>query len=301
MRKIAESVLMEILLPDERVSLGLQHNMQKSSWQAGEIMGKSHYKYLEINYRATHFIKMFKEYLDLFGEIIPGYIQGDERVKKYLRLCIGKRMKPGDALKELGTIRKKQLDTLIIKTLADWSNPETPNEFYAFNLTKEFDRWNNFRILPQSCQEPSAYKRRVKNNYKRRVKMMGQLSPLAIEKIKQLCKVPDKNYSPRLYLPLISKNKPEVVIIKGNKRTQELATEINLYTFTHKKDAFDYIEAVHRYVSVTIRECTDGLEFWPKYRDLIKQATNYDQIQKITPSRKYLEMAMKQLEFYNQK
>lgn len=291
---------MEILLPDEKVSLGLQHNMQKSSWQAGEIMGKSHYKYLEINYRATHFIKLFKEYLDLFGDIIPEYVTGDEKVKTYFRLCIKKRMKPGQAIAELGNIKKKQLDALIIKTLQDWSDPEKPNEFQAFNLVKEFDRWNNFRILPQSCQEPSAYKRRVKNIYKRQVKMLGKLPPLSIDKITELCKA-SNNFMPKAYLPLITPKGPTVLMAKGNPRTIQLATEINLYIFSDKDSAKKYIEAVHRYISVTFRECTDGLEFWPKYRELIKKALNYDSIQKITPSRKYLEMAMKNLEFYNQK
>lgn len=297
--KAFDEKIWQFLMEDEKMALGLQYGMDKSSWQAGEIMAKSHYKYLEISYRAKKFIKMFKDYIDLFGEMIPDYIQGDEVVKKYLRLCITKRAKPGEIIPELG-VKKKQLDTKIIETMKLWSDPEHPNEFYTYELVKEFDRWNNFRILPEPIREPSAYKRRVKNNYKRQVKMLGQLSPLAIEKITQICKA-YRNFPSKAYLPLISKGKPIVLQIKNNPITIKLLTEINLYAFTSKPEAEKYINSVSKYISVKLRECTDGLEFWPTYRELIKKAVNYNEIQKITPTRKYLEMAMKNLEFYNQK
>lgn len=298
--KTINSTILDYLLPDEQVALGLQHTMDKSSWQAGEIMEKSHYKYLEISYRADRFLRMFKEYLELFETIIPEYLSGDEVVKKYLRLCIGKRMKPGEAIEQLGGIKKKQLDALIIKTLKEWGNPDQPNEYHAYELVKEFDRWNNFRILPEAVREPSAFKRRIKNVYKRQVRMIGQLSPLAIEKITQVCRAYN-NFPNKAYLPLVSNNKPIVLQVKNNPITINLLTELNLYTFKDKSEAQKYIESVHRYISVRFRECTDGLEFWPVYREMIKKAINYQEIQKITPTRKYLEMAMKNLEFYNQK
>jgi hypothetical protein len=241
---------------------------------------------------------MFREYLSLFGEIIPEYIVGDELVKKYFRLCIHKRMKPGEAIQEMGGIKKKQLDVKIIKTLEDWSNPDSPAEYKQYELVKEFDRWNNFRILPEAIREPSAYKRRVKNNFKRRVKMMGELSSLSIQRITELCKA-NNNFKPRVFLPVLDKRGIKIIPVKGNPVTLELLTEINLYVFTHEADAKKYIESVRKYLSVTVRECTDGLEFWPIYREQIKKAINYEKIQKIAPTRKYLEMAMKKLQYYN--
>jgi hypothetical protein len=298
MNQIPEEVW-AILLPDEKMALGLQYSMDKSSWQAGEIMNKSHYKYLEIRYRAEKFLKMFKEHLDLFIVVIPDFIQGDEIVKQYFNLCITQRMKPGSAIEQVGNIKKKQLDAKIIKTMALWADPNNGNEFVLYNLVREFDRWNNFRILPEPIREPSAFKRRVKNAYKRQVRMMGELSPLAVKKINQLCKVPTKKYNPYFYLPLVNKKKVEIIRVKGNKRTTELLTELNLYYFKKLEDATMYIESLHKYLVTPIRECTDGLNFWPVYRDYIKKATNYEAVQKITPTRRYLEMAVKNLQFYN--
>ena len=40
----------QILNKDEKTALMLTFNQKKSSWEAGDIMDKSHYKYLEITY-----------------------------------------------------------------------------------------------------------------------------------------------------------------------------------------------------------------------------------------------------------
>jgi hypothetical protein len=41
-----------LLTEEEQTALKLQLGLGKSSWQASEIMGKAHYKYLEIKKRG---------------------------------------------------------------------------------------------------------------------------------------------------------------------------------------------------------------------------------------------------------
>ena len=287
----------DILLEDEKMALSLQFGMEKSSWESGEILNRSHYKYLEIKYRAEKFMKMFTEYLQFFDELFPPYITGNKTVIAYFRLCIEKRQKPLKAIELLeekfGKIKKSVLNEKIINTLKDWEKKDNAYNTNALELVKEFDRWNNFRILPKSIQEPSAFKRRVKNYYKKQIRVVNSLHPLAVEKIKQLYQT--KN-APYIYLPLIT-NKPEVIKIKVNKQSTEIINSLGLYTFKEKNSALEYITGVYGYLIKGKKQCKDGLEFWPKYREMIKGANNYQEAMKITSNRKYLEMAMNKLQF----
>lgn len=47
----------------ERQSLFLQLSESKSSWEAGEILKLSHYKYLEIRERSEKFFRLFSDFL----------------------------------------------------------------------------------------------------------------------------------------------------------------------------------------------------------------------------------------------
>ena len=54
----------DMLTDLERNSLYLQMSQGQSSWEAGEILGVSHYKYLELRERSVKFFKMFSEYFE---------------------------------------------------------------------------------------------------------------------------------------------------------------------------------------------------------------------------------------------
>ena len=62
----------DILLDEEKAALSLSINHSKSTWQAGEILNKAHYKYLEIHARAKKFFVMFTQYFKKTGDrLIP--------------------------------------------------------------------------------------------------------------------------------------------------------------------------------------------------------------------------------------
>lgn len=288
----------DILGEDEKTALSLQLGYDKSSWESGEIMGKSHYKYLEIKYRAEQFLKIFTEHFELFTELIPTYMSGDKVALDYLRVCISKRVKPVDAIREIypthGKIIKQGLHQKIIKTVTDWEKNERGDELAIFNLVKEFDRWNNFRILPKEIQEPSAFKRRVKNTYKKQIRHTCAIHPIAISKIMELH---GAKKSPYLYLPVICEDGPSILKLRDNTNTIKTINTLSIYIFKKEEDAKQYVDKLWAYLSKDKKECTDGLEFWPQYRETIKLATNYHTVLQITPTRKYLQYAMEKLNF----
>lgn len=292
----------DILSPDEKTALGTMFGMNKSSWEAGEIMDKSHYKFLEIKYRAEKFLAMFTEHLDLYQQLIPDYIAGEKTVIEYFRLCIGKRMKPQEVITKLNdntidrVFTKSGLNAKVVNQLRKWGKSEDVFELSMFNLVKEFDRWNNFRILPREIQEPSAFKRRIKNMYKKHIRVLTSMPALSREKLIKLSKT---NKAPFAYMPLLIRGSSfEIIKVKVNQNITPLYIELCLYIFKTKEEAETYITNVFHYVSKGKKDCKDGIEFWQIYRDCIKTAQNYHEVQKITAIRSHLDLAYHKLEFF---
>lgn len=296
MSKVNKKAL-SMLLEDERTALYIQLGMQKSSWEAGEIMKKSHYKYLEIKYRAEKYLRMFTEHLELYDEVIPKYVSGHKDVMEYLRRCMEERAKPNDLFREKGQkpeFSKEYFNNKISEQIRKWSRSEDPHDQAIFNLVKEFDRYNNFRILPKDVQEPSAFKRRIKKAYMKHVKVLSTIPKLSLLKILELSKT---KKAPFYYLPIIMDGMIQIHRVKKNRTVTSILTQVAFYIFTTKEQAEEYIIPVFHYLQKDKKDCRDGLDFWETYREAIKRAFNYNEVQGITPSRKYLETAYYKLEF----
>lgn len=72
----------DCLTPTEQQSLFLQLSESKSSWEAGEILKLSHYKYLEIKERSEKFFRLFSD----FFEILSQYLDQIAHVKETSRI-----------------------------------------------------------------------------------------------------------------------------------------------------------------------------------------------------------------------
>lgn len=286
-----------ILTSDEQFSLNLSHIHKHSSWKAGEVMAKAHYKYLELKYRAEHFFKLFSTHFDLYDELIPDIAIKPE-VKLYLELTIQKRINPQQAkaqvIEERPELTKKLLDLAIISFMNNGAKSKSLEVSNFVGLVLDFDRWNNFRILPRSIQEPSAYKRRNKNQAKKQLKLIATLPPLSIDILRSsaFCKGPTGFFT-------ALKAGDEVEVFNIRKRLVKKVSELGFYIFTTKAEAEDYRYLLSYYTAGENLHCRDGLKFWPRYRERIRTAINYDVLQNLKPNRKYLEMAVSKLEFYN--
>lgn len=290
-----------VLTEDEKLALNLQYGHSKSSWQSGEVMGKSHYKYLEIKYRAEKFLKMFTEHFETFDFIVSPFNTGDIYIKEYFELAITKRLKISQIAKILNDkysyTGKRTRDSEIVIQMDKWMNSDNAYDSNLYNLIKEFDRWNNFRILPIDIREPSAFKRRNSKEHKKNIKLVASVPTLSVPLIKKLFKHRKSDTAP-LFLPFMTdENLCHIIQVNNSPKVIEEINKIPFYVFTEKSQAKAYTDILKSYLNLQYKGCRDGLEFWPKYRDIIKVAHNYSEIQRIIPSRKYLELALSKLKF----
>jgi hypothetical protein len=292
----------KILNQDEQLALSLKLGHGKSTWQAGEVMEKAHYKFLEIEGRAAHFLKMFTDHYNVYKKIIPEYIKMDRRVKRYFKLVMIQRLKVKDAIERIDdsdfSIRAVR-ENLIVKDLSRLVRSDNTIDNNIALLIFEFDRWNNFRVLPMSIQEPSAFKRRNKNNDKRNLKHLLSINSYSLEKIKERY----HSKSNDLYMPMPSKydGKMGYGIIKVKKKEKVIGelSRVGFFIFYKEKDAQFFYDLAIGYKMDDTKTCKEGQVFWPKYRKSITRAMNYNSIGKKIASRKFLQSALDELDSTN--
>ncbi len=293
----SQTAAYKILSNEEKTALDLSLVQSRSTWEAGEIMGKAHYKYLEISQRAVKFFKLFTEYFNLYERLIPLNCDMAPAFRQYIICLIDKRMELKATIK---TIHQEAWQTPkgreegIRQSMVKLKQSKFTEDNHLYHLLMDFDRWNNFRILPVNLQEPSAFKRRNKHKLRKLVNLFTSLHPLAIKKIKQLYSIkggrglPIKN---PLFLPLHTihdESLSQVIMISNNKDVIRVINNLTLYTFQKKEEAERFLEIIIKYINKDYKHCKDGQVFWPEFRVLSKRASNYDTINNITPSRKFI-------------
>lgn len=290
---------LDILLDDERTALQLSMVHIKSTWEAGEIMNKAHYKYLEIKARAEAFVKLFTAYYEKYDELLPvgDFLHRD--FKEYL-ICVIIQRK---TQKETSDINPKSLlyvdqsrDRLIISEVEKLKKSEEPQHIDLLHLISEFDRWNNFRILPKDIQEPSAFKRRNKTRNLKHIKKIASIPKFSIKAIINRYQY-DGKYN-KLFVPLITDISSDgymVIPIKETNTNIEEVSKIGLFIFKTHEEADNLGHIIDQYISKNNKTCKEGQRFWPNYRTITTEAINWKVINNIIPKRKYLQNAFKEL------
>ena len=297
----------DILSKEEQVSLSLSKGHQKSSWQAGEIMNKSHYKYLEINNRAEHFLKIFTEHFNKYhDDLIPPTIGGmHEDFVKFFEQSIFKRKKKTEIANKYPDSMlfiPKSRDRVIREGFEILKEGKTQAHKDVLYALTEFDRWNNFRILPEQIQEPSAYKRRNKARNRKHLQRLLTLPELTLDLVIDRFKYTKKGA--KLFLPIISEHiqdNYEVITMKNNELEIEAASKMGYYVFTDADDADIYGFKVAEYIAEGSKSCKSGQKFWKEFRELIESSENWKQVNNIIPKRKYIENIEETLNLSNMK
>lgn len=289
----------DVLLDDEKLALSLSLGHGKSSWQSGEIMNKAHFKYLEIQKRASKFLDIFTNHFEKYGGLIPEDIQLSFSFVEYLQLTMISRKNISVTVREMESNRylinstRTKYITRELEKLKGYMEYERESAIDLYNLIMDFDRWNNFRILPISLQEPSAFKRRNKARNKKHLVTITSLPKFSVMKLIEIFHYSGK-YS-KLYLPVISKyvdNGYQIIPIKNDKRTINKLTEIGLFIFEKQSVAIDFSKLIYDYFFVVNRTCISGQKFWPEFREFISQAVNFKELENIHKSRRYLDSAL---------
>lgn len=291
-----------VLKPEEQTALSLKHGYRKSSWEAGEIIGKAHYKYLELESRAKQFLKMFTEHFNLYDEVIPDWVKIDKRVKRYFFFTVERRNTIREAVEKIGDSefkKSRNRTEIIIKALKKLSDSQSVAERNLAILVFDFDRWNNFRILPREIQEPSAYKRRNKKYDIRNIQNLLSMSPFSVEMVIKIFKAEHGN-TKVLWMPIFSNHVHEIdsiIPVRQSVENIDKISQIGYFLFPRLERAKVFYKLVCEYdLETKGKSCVDGQKFWPEYRDAVKHAVNYNQIKKRIPSRKFLESALKDLD-----
>lgn len=292
----------KILRKEEQAAITLKNLQNKSSWQAGEILKKSHYKYLEISTRADKFFQLFNQHYNLYGDLIPDYIKIHLDFKKYIELCIEKRLKVGDAIKQIENPAYQINSTrepLVCEGINQLKKSQNVHEQNLYNAIMEFDRYNNFRILPKSVQEPSGFKRRNKTRYKKHLNISVTLQPLTLFRIKEIFQNNSKLLEKEGFVALTNfPHSKDIIRVNSGLETLKRFSAISLYVFKYKSQAEEYIEICFEYLAQTTRDPRKGQLFWPNFRNLVKESLNYHEINNIAPSRKSLHDALYDMDVY---
>lgn len=286
----------------EQQSLFLQLSQGKSSWEAGEMMKISHYKYLEIKDRSQKFFKMFGDFYELHTDLFRPNGAVEESFRDYMYACLEKRMKRAEASAYVGEsslLVSSVTQENIIRNMRRLHESGNAWDKDTWSLILEFDRWNNHRILPRLIQQPSAFKRRVNKKYKIYIKYtLDKVKPWLCKKLKERFFYKVKPSKLKYWVCLVSETLyPEkgfyLLPIRPEQEIIDEMSKYYIYVFTTKQDADDFGFMVTRYRAKTANVRL-GQGFWPTFVDIIKRAVNYNEVNNIDFSVKSLDNAYRE-------
>lgn len=288
-------LVMDILTSDEVAALSLQYVDDKSSWESGTILGKAHYKYLEIKQRAEKFFRIFTEYFHSTNVFIPDIVPIEEDFKTYLKLLILKRYTLSECLKQLPNVWSKPIKRYEIIT-HNMSMLQCSSYYQSSNLYQiilDFDRWNNFRILPPNLQEPSPYKRRLKNEMKTKINNMLNMPHCLLNKVIDSYCLSDVTvgdnvlFMPICKISMVDKSKliSRVFVVDNSDHTISEISNRGLYLFKTLEECNIYINNIQSLFKEGKRSVVFGQQFWPEYRKSIHNSVNLTLVNNIGKDR----------------
>lgn len=219
-----------------------------------------------------------------FQDFIEGVIE--HRLKKRDAVAY-----MGDSTQQLPKVNRKNL----IRNMKYLKESENLWDLDTRRLIFEFDRWNNFRILPSILQQPSAFKRRLNKKDKIYIKyLLERIPTFVLEKLKERFYYKVKPSKKKLWVTLIS---PDLYTdgyyllpIRPEKEVLEEMNRFYIYIFEDREDADTFGYLVTSFYERTAKVIA-GQKFWPEYRYLVKKAINYNAINNIEFNVKRLDNA----------
>ena len=288
MMNISQQKAWNCLTKIEQQSLFLHTSEGKSSWEAGTMMNISHYKYIEIRERSEKFFRMFADFFEKHPSIFRPDCPCERTFQDFIEGVIEHRLKKrdavaymGDSTQQLPKVNRKNL----IRNMKYLKESENSWDLDTRRLIFEFDRWNNFRILPSILQQPSAFKRRLNKKDKIYIKyLLERIPTFVLEKLKERFYYKVKPSKKKLWVTLIS---PDLYTdgyyllpIRPEKEVLEEMNRFYIYIFEDREDADTFGYLVTSFYERTAKVIA-GQKFWPEYRYLVKKAINYNAINNI--------------------
>ena len=269
----------------EKQSLYLILSNGLSTWEAGEIIGVCHYKFLELKARSEKFFKMFSDFFSLYSDIVrPGVIP--DNVRDYFDAAMTRRLDKDECINYAGDNKFRLLATRrdsVISAMNKLKKSDNQWDQDSYKLILEFDRWNNFRILPRSIQAPPAYNRRKSKKEKSYLKYLKNFPAPTISKLVDLIYYNGKPFRTSYFVVLsdiLSEEGYLIVPFKKSTKNINHLTGLKFYIFEDILDAELFGQHVKNYFDM-ITTSKEGHLFWKEYRNIIEKASNYKAITNI--------------------
>ena len=195
--EIAQQKAWSHLTDPEQMALTLVVVNDRSKKEAAIIMNIAPYKFTEIYLRARKFFVMFTKHYEIHDDLIPEYYRINKEFKTFIDQVVGYRLKPSDILKQ------EPMQGLLGKEaqLVMWGGFFFVEDTYFGRLAQEFDRWNNFRILPKIYQAPAAFPRRRNKTLKKIQQGLYAISDLGWDLLMQ--KYGTGDLPPMVFMPVV--------------------------------------------------------------------------------------------------
>lgn len=294
---IADEKAWKCLKLQEQQSLSLSITYGKSTWEVGEILGITHYKYLELKERAEKLFKLFFEYFSIYNTLVRPNSCLDQRFVDFVEGCIERRITRkeasvpfGDAVMKVYPIKSK----FIIKQMKLLTDSEENQDKDLYKLLQEFDRWNNWRILPRQLQQPSAFKRRNNRRDIFYIKYMCRIEPEIVQNLIDKFWYSRKKFE-KHYFVLFNYDRfdegYQIVPIKQNSEfTLSELSRLYIYVFKDRDiaDTYGYLVTSYQYEKKSPKK---GQNFWPVFRETIQKAINYKEVNNLDFYCEKLDMA----------
>lgn len=265
------------LLDIEKQSLYLNFSQGLSSRKAGEMLKLAHYKYLEVKARSERFFKLFSDYFHKYPDLVDPKGVTTPRFRDYLYACIYQRMKKNDALYSVGDSKwllykiSTDLMSKELQKLKDSKEGSWDHDLYK--LLIEFDRWNNFRILPRKFQAISAFGRKTQKKYKSYVQYLHRIPDSKIRAM-----VDKYWYSGKkdvVYVTMLSNSFDNGYIVMPIRKSDlSIFSQMRIYAYEDSMQADMYGVLLIQFHERTLNR-RDGLCYWKEYREVIEKSINY--------------------------
>lgn len=212
--------------------------------------------------------------------------------------CLEKRLKrkeaslyTGDSAQLLPKVNTKNIE----RNMKRLKESEDEWDKDTLRLILEFDRWNNFRILPRMLQQPSAFKRRSNKKDKIYIKyLLNRVPDWMHTKLRERFRYKVKPGKKKYWVALISEELyTDGYLLLPVRPLQEVIDEFSrfyMYVFETRDDADTFGFMVSKFMIKT-ESVKLGQKFWPEYRCCVEKALNYNSVNNIEFNIKKLDMA----------
>lgn len=270
----------------ERSVLILNLTHGKSIREVGSILKKPHYRCLQVKERAESLFKLMINHYSNYGSLFSPNSPTNKEFRSYIESLIEDRstIKEAHCKSETANLMIPRLrERYIIKNMEYLGLSHDEWDKSTHNIILEFDRYNNFRILPKVLQRVSPFKRKYTKDMLRYLEGMTNHNDVRLDYLLSLVGKTKKEET-CIYVVLFSYERFDfgykVLPIYFKNKNLNIFKENKYYLWDDIENA-DYFGTV--VANFMYKEKNSGIaqKFWGKYREHIKLAINYKEVNNI--------------------